>query len=154
MAPEGARQTEEAAYTDGCSIAMTEIARAGSKISQPERKPHPSQSAGFAARSVFMSFEQIEAAKAGAKIEISYRTATTKRLLILGLACALVCPPIIIAQATETKSPPTNDVRKRSPTIVSPKGELILRQDLFDPNNQNNLRSDLPRPSGLPGSNH
>jgi hypothetical protein len=29
-----------------------------------------------------------------------------------------------------------------------------LGQDLFDPNNPNNLRSDWPRPSGLPGPNH
>jgi hypothetical protein len=76
-----------------------------------------------------------------------------KRLIIL-VACALVCPQIVLAQTAETKPTPINDVRKRSPTIVSSKGEFILRQDLFDPNNPNNLRSDWPRPSGLPGSNH
>jgi len=31
---------------------------------------------------------------------------------------------------------------------------LILRQDLVDPNNPSNLRSDWPRPSGLPGPGH
>jgi hypothetical protein len=82
------------------------------------------------------------------------RMETMNRAMILAVVCALVCPTIVLAQTAETKPVPINDVRKRSPTIVSSKGEFILRQDLFDPNNPNNLRSDWPRPSGQPGPSH
>jgi len=70
------------------------------------------------------------------------------------VACALAGPSIAFAQTADTKSTPISDVRKIPPTIVSPKGDFILRQDLVDPNNPNNLRSDWPRPSGLPGPVH
>ena len=46
---------------------------------------------------------------------------------------------------------PTQDVRKIPPSIDAPTRGSILRQDLFDRNNPNNLRSDWPSPSGLPG---
>ena len=46
---------------------------------------------------------------------------------------------------------PTHDVRKIAPSIDAPTSGFILRQDLFDRNNPNNLRSDWPSPSGLPG---
>jgi len=72
------------------------------------------------------------------------RMETMNRAMILAVVCALVCPAIVLAQTAETKPVPINDVRKRSPTIVSSKGEFILRQDLFDPNNPINLRSDGP----------
>jgi hypothetical protein len=76
------------------------------------------------------------------------------RSMMLVVACALACPTIAFAQTADTKFTPINDVRKIPPTIVSPKGDFILRQDLVDPNNPNNLRSDWPRPSGLPGPGH
>jgi hypothetical protein len=76
------------------------------------------------------------------------------RAMMLIVACALGSPTIAFAQTAETKPTLINNVQKRSPIIVSIKGEFILRQDLFDPNNPNNLRSDWPRPSGLPGPNH
>jgi hypothetical protein len=76
------------------------------------------------------------------------------RSMMLVAACALVCPTIASAQTADTKLAPINDVQKIPPTIVSPKGGFILRQDLVDPNNPNNLRSDWPRPSGLPGPGH
>jgi len=46
------------------------------------------------------------------------------------------------------------DVRKIPPAI-DPRGNgVILRQDLFDRNNPNNVRSDWPSPPGLPGAAH
>ena len=72
----------------------------------------------------------------------------------LVVSIALACPTIVFAQTADTKLTPINDVRKIPPTIVFPKGDFILRQDLVDPNNPNNLRSDWRRPSGLPGPNH
>jgi hypothetical protein len=74
--------------------------------------------------------------------------------MMLVVACAVVCPTIAFAQAAGTKFTPINDVRKIPPPIFFPKGDFILRQDLVDPNNPNNLRSDWPRPSGLPGPGH
>jgi len=71
--------------------------------------------------------------------------------MILFVSCALACPTIAVAQTARTKVTSTHDVRKISPTIVSPEGGSILRQDLFDPNNPNNLRSDWPRPNRQPG---
>jgi hypothetical protein len=76
------------------------------------------------------------------------------RTMMLVLACALVCPTTAFPQTDNTKLTPINDVRRTPPTIFSPKGGLILRQDLIDRNNQNNVRSDWPGPSGLPGPGH
>jgi hypothetical protein len=73
------------------------------------------------------------------------------RAITLVVSCALACPTIAFAQTADTKITPTNDVRKTPPTIVFPNGGFILKQDLFDPNNPNNLRSDWPRPSRQPG---
>jgi hypothetical protein len=76
------------------------------------------------------------------------------RALILVVACVLGSSTIVFAQSGETKPTQIKSDRERSPTIVSSKGGSILRQDLFDPNNPNNLRADWPRPNGLPGPNH
>lgn len=46
---------------------------------------------------------------------------------------------------------PTQDVRKIPPSIDAPTRGSILRQDLFDRNNPNNLRSDWPGPRAQPG---
>jgi hypothetical protein len=46
---------------------------------------------------------------------------------------------------------PTDDVRKIPPSIDLPGRGFILRQDLFDRNNPNNLRHDWPSPPGQPG---
>jgi hypothetical protein len=76
------------------------------------------------------------------------------RAMMLIVACGLACPTIAFAQTSDPKFTPINNVRTIQPTIVSPKVGSILRQDLIDPNNPNNLRSDWPRPSGLPGPGH
>ena len=45
---------------------------------------------------------------------------------------------------------PTSDVRNIPPSIDALTGGYILRQDLFDRNNPNNLRSDWPGPRAQP----
>ena len=45
---------------------------------------------------------------------------------------------------SHTKVAPIHDVRKFPPAIDTPKNGFVLRQDLFDRNNPNNLRSDWP----------
>ena len=56
--------------------------------------------------------------------------------------CA-VRPGVIVA--------PTQDVRKISPPTDAPAKGFILRQDLFDRNNPNNLRHDWHSPPSQPG---
>jgi hypothetical protein len=46
---------------------------------------------------------------------------------------------------------PTRDVRRIPPSIDAPAGGLILRQDLFDRNDPNNLRSNYHGPPAQPG---
>jgi hypothetical protein len=46
---------------------------------------------------------------------------------------------------------PVRDARRIPPAIAPPPSGLI-RQDLFDRNNPNNLRSDWPSPPAQPGS--
>ena len=59
-------------------------------------------------------------------------------------AGCVVRPGVVIA-------PPTHDVRKIPPSIDARTRGYIITQDLIDRNNPNNLRSDWPSPSGLPG---
>jgi hypothetical protein len=57
-------------------------------------------------------------------------------------AGCVVRPGVLVA--------PTHDIRKVPPAIEArPSG--IIRQDLFDRNNPNNLRSDWPSPPAQPG---
>jgi hypothetical protein len=59
-------------------------------------------------------------------------------------AGCVVRPGVVVA--------PTHDVRKIPPPINAPtSGFIILRQDLFDRNNPNNLRSDWHSPPAQPG---
>ena len=75
----------------------------------------------------------------------------TSHMIMLMVTFALACPMTALGQTADTKITPTNHVRKIPPAIFSPGGGFILRQDLFDPNNPNNVRSDWPRPSRQPG---
>jgi hypothetical protein len=72
-----------------------------------------------------------------------------KKEIMLVVSCALSFPTIAFAQAAHTKV--TTNVRKIAPTVNPPKRGFILRQDLFDRNNPNNLRSDWPSPPAQPG---
>jgi hypothetical protein len=74
-----------------------------------------------------------------------------KKGLTLVVSCALAFPTIAFAKTALTKVAPTHDVRKIPPTIDAPKSGLILRQDLFDRNDPNNLRSDWHAPPAQPG---
>jgi len=71
-----------------------------------------------------------------------------KKGMILALCCSLALPTIAFAH---TKVAPSHDVRKIPSPIDTPKRGIILRQDLFDRNNPNNLRSDWPGPPAQPG---
>lgn len=62
----------------------------------------------------------------------------------------LLLPTVAFANNARTKVEPVQTARKGPPAIdVRPVG--ILRQDLFDRNNPNNLRSDYPAPPAQPG---
>ena len=74
-----------------------------------------------------------------------------KKGMMLIASCALAFPTIALAQPAQTKVAPAHDVRKVPPVIDTPKSGFILRQDLFDRNNPNNLRSDWPSPPAQPG---
>jgi hypothetical protein len=72
----------------------------------------------------------------------------SQRLIIL---CVLVFPTIAFAGNARTKVEPV----QRTQTVLPPANPrpagFILRQDLFDRNNPNNLRSDWPGPPAQPG---
>jgi hypothetical protein len=74
-----------------------------------------------------------------------------KKRMMLAVACALAFPTIAFAKTAHTKVASTHDVRKIAPSIYAPTTRFILRQDLFDRNNPNNLRSDWPAPPAQPG---
>ena len=74
--------------------------------------------------------------------------------------CALVLPasallpsallPSAFAQTASTKAAPSRDVRRPAPLWDAWGG--VLRQDLYDRNNPNNIRSDWPSPPRQAGS--
>jgi hypothetical protein len=72
-----------------------------------------------------------------------------KKGTILIVVGALAFPTIAFAQAASTKAAPSRDIRRPAPVWDAWGG--VLRQDLFDRNNPNNLRSDWPSPPGQPG---
>jgi hypothetical protein len=74
-----------------------------------------------------------------------------KKRMMLAVTCALAFPAIAFAKPAHTQVAPTHDVRKIPPPIDAPKRGLVLRQDLFDRNNPNNLRSDWHGPPAQPG---
>jgi hypothetical protein len=71
--------------------------------------------------------------------------------MILVASCVLALPAIAFAKTDQTKAPKTYPVRKSAPAVATFSGGVILRQDLFDRNNPNNLRSDWPSPPAQPG---
>jgi hypothetical protein len=71
--------------------------------------------------------------------------------MMLIVSCVLAFPTIAFAKTAHTKVAPIHDVRKIPPVIDTPRSGFVLRQDLFDRNNPNNLRSDWPAPPAQPG---
>ncbi len=57
-----------------------------------------------------------------------------------------VAPSTTRSQATQA-----HDVRQIPPSAHGGRLGIVLRQDLFDRNNLNNLRSDYPAPPAQPG---
>jgi hypothetical protein len=74
-----------------------------------------------------------------------------KKKLILVASCVLAFPAIAFAQTDQTKVVKARSVQKSPPVVNTPRSGFILRQDLFDRNNPNNLRSDWPSPPAQPG---
>jgi hypothetical protein len=74
-----------------------------------------------------------------------------KEMMLLAVSCSLAFPTIAFAKTAHTKIRPTHDVRRIPTSIDTSKSGFVLRQDLFDRNNPNNLRSDWPGPAAQPG---
>ena len=73
-----------------------------------------------------------------------------KKAPILAILSVVSFPTIGFAQSTQTKAEPAQTARRMPPPVVIlPFG--IVRQDLFDRNNPNNLRSDYHAPPAQPG---
>jgi hypothetical protein len=73
-----------------------------------------------------------------------------KRAQLLAIFSIVFFPTICVAQNAQTKAEPAQTVR-RTPPPADFRRFVILRQDLFDRNNPNNLRSDYPGPPAQPG---
>lgn len=70
--------------------------------------------------------------------------------MVIAALCAVLYPTFGLAQNARTKAEPVHAGRKMPPPAdFRPFG--ILRQDLYDRNNPNNLRSDYPPPPAQPG---
>ena len=76
-----------------------------------------------------------------------------KKAWVLVVSCALTLPTQTMAGKTASKTHAANHDARWLPTPmdVPRPGLIILRQDLFDRNNPNNLRSDWPGPPAQPG---
>lgn len=70
--------------------------------------------------------------------------------MVIAALCAVLCPTFGQAQNARTKATPAQTERKMPPSAdFRPFG--VIRQDLYDRNNPNNLRSDYPPPPAQPG---
>jgi hypothetical protein len=75
-----------------------------------------------------------------------------KTFCVLSIAAAPLAMTVSASgQTTRTKPAPAQGVRKVLPPVDSGTNGFVLRQDLFDRNNPNNLRSDYPAPPAQPG---
>ncbi len=75
------------------------------------------------------------------------------KMRILAIFCVLeaLLTTIASAQDPHTRTVAAHDARRTPAPVVSGKSHFILRQDLFDRLNPNNLRSDWPSPPAQPG---
>jgi hypothetical protein len=73
------------------------------------------------------------------------------KIRVLAIFCAFEAMLTTIASAKDphAKTVPAHDVRRTPSPVIS--SHFILRQDLFDRLNPNNLRSDWPSPPAQPG---
>jgi hypothetical protein len=64
---------------------------------------------------------------------------------------ASVLATAALGKTQQTNVAPIRDAGRLAPPVDAGRRVIILRQDLFDRNNPNNLRSDYPGPSAQPG---
>jgi hypothetical protein len=71
---------------------------------------------------------------------------------VMAIPFAVTFATIAFADSTPVRPAPVPNVRKIPPPVDRDRtGFVVLRQDLFDRNSPNNLRSDYPGPSDQPG---
>lgn len=75
------------------------------------------------------------------------------KMSLLTIVCAfeVVFATVAVAKTPRTRVVTAADVRQTAPLVDSRKSAFVCRQDLFDRNNRNNLRSDWPSPPAQPG---
>ena len=76
---------------------------------------------------------------------------TQTRILAIFWAFEAALATTAFAKNAHTRAPVAHDVRQIKLPAVPLKGGFILRQDLFDRLDPNNLRSDWPGPPAQPG---
>jgi hypothetical protein len=74
-----------------------------------------------------------------------------KSLLVMLGALEVAFATAAFAKTPRTKVVTAADVRQAASPVDSCKGAFVCRQDLFDRNNRNNLRSNWPSPPAQPG---
>jgi hypothetical protein len=73
--------------------------------------------------------------------------------VILAIPFAMAFATIAFADSRPVRPAPVSDIQQISPPVDRGRtGFVVLRQDLFDRNSPNNLRSDYPSPPAQPGS--
>lgn len=75
------------------------------------------------------------------------------KISALAIFCAFEALFTTTASAKDphTKTVPARDVGRKPSPVISSKSHFISRQDLFDRQNPDNLRSDWPSPPAQPG---
>ena len=76
---------------------------------------------------------------------------TKMRMLAIFCVFEALLTTIASAKDLHTKTVPAHDARRTPSPVIGSKSHFILRQDLFDRLNPNNLRSDWPSPPAQPG---
>ena len=76
-----------------------------------------------------------------------------RKMCLAAVLCALevALATAAFAKTSRPKIMTAADVRQAGPLVDSCRGGFVCRQDLFDRNNRNNLRSDWPGPPAQPG---
>jgi hypothetical protein len=83
-------------------------------------------------------------------VSFSRALVLTRATLVIAALCAVLDPTLGLAQNARPKAERVHAGRKMPPSAdLRPFG--IIRQDLYDRNNPNNLRSDYPPPPAQPG---
>jgi hypothetical protein len=75
-----------------------------------------------------------------------------RKMCLAAVLCALevALATAAFAKTSRPKVMTAADVRQAGPLVDSCRGGFVCKQDLFDRNNRNNLRSDWPSPPAQP----